>query len=293
MREPEFKGRSFNALHWILGVLIAVFFLELFIGRVFHRDILLPYLALSTFGAKLGMVWQILTYGLLHGSFWHLAGNCIVLFGVGRMIQQFIGPKNLLIAFVISVIVGGLAWLAIAIPTHSGLPLVGASAGVMGLIAILAYLIPNQRIQLLLYFIIPLTVTPKGILIFLLIFDGLGLLFNELNLLGYDGTMHIAHSAHLGGALGGYLFCLMFLRQGASRTSSDPSPKADILPPSWFTRKKAPQKESGNFSINFSSTAQLRKEVDRILDKINTQGFGSLSEEERKSLDKAKDLLNR
>ena len=47
------------------------------------------------------------------------------------------------------------------------------------------------------------------------------------------------------------------------------------------------------FKINFTNRKELQKEVDRILDKINKEGFGALSEEERSTLDKAKELLNR
>jgi len=299
MRQPSYESSSFNALYWLLGTLTVIFFVELTLQRVFQFDPMTVFGSLSYTGIRLGMVWQFLSYGLVHGSFFHFFFNALVLFGIGRMVQQTIGPKNFLIAFFVSVLLGGLCWLGITtlmtggqiFPLYSrGLPrLVGASGGIMGILAVLAYLVPNQRMQVLLFFILPLNVTPKIILICLLVFDSLGLIFNELNLFG-QGSIGIAHSAHLGGVLGGFLFCRIVLARGNKPASSKSEPKSDILPPSWT---KKPSAQTGKFSINFTNRAQLRKEVDRILDKINTQGFGSLSEEERKILDKAKDLLSR
>ena len=69
--------------------------------------------------------------------------------------------------------------------------------------------------------------------------------------------------------------------------------KPDIRPPKWFTSKKTGNATTGRFRINFTNRRELQEEVDRILDKINKQGFGSLTEEERNTLDRAKELLNK
>jgi predicted ATP-grasp superfamily ATP-dependent carboligase len=62
--------------------------------------------------------------------------------------------------------------------------------------------------------------------------------------------------------------------------------------PKWDKKKAAVKaRGAGNFTVNVTDKTQVKREVDRILDKINDQGFGALSSEEKKILDKAKDLL--
>ena len=161
--------------------------------------------------------------------------------------------------------------------------LVGASSIVMSCLSYFCLKNPNSPITLLLFFIIPCRLKPKVILICVLCIDIYGFIFNELN-----NTSGIAHSAHLGGLCGGAFFFL-YLQSGRSfphfvlKFSS--IKKSNKIPqPSRFFSK-------GNYKINFSSTNELQQEVDRILDKINESGFGSLSEQEKLTLEKAKGLL--
>jgi hypothetical protein len=58
-------------------------------------------------------------------------------------------------------------------------------------------------------------------------------------------------------------------------------------------KKAAKPAAPAAYQVNVSSPGDLRAEVDRILDKINSQGFGSLSADEKRMLDDAKDLLSR
>ena len=68
--------------------------------------------------------------------------------------------------------------------------------------------------------------------------------------------------------------------------------RATMEMPRWTKRAAAAKAKTGNrFKVNTTDRPAMKKEVDRILDKINSKGFGSLSEEEKKLLDKAKDLL--
>jgi hypothetical protein len=69
------------------------------------------------------------------------------------------------------------------------------------------------------------------------------------------------------------------------------TPGAGIQLPGWFRRKKkdAPLR----YQVNLTNRKDLRTEVDRILDKINSEGFGALTKEEKLLLDEAHDLLSR
>ncbi|HQU09585.1 MAG TPA: rhomboid family intramembrane serine protease, partial [Opitutales bacterium] len=108
--------------------------------------------------------------------------------------------------------------------------------------------------------------------------DGLGFLFAEITGVA-DG---IAHSAHLGGMLAGYLYY---------RFALDPN-RGILALPAWLkprTAKKIIQNPT--YQVNVRDRVAMRQEVDRILDKINAHGFGALSEAEKNLLAEAKDLL--
>jgi len=79
-----------------------------------------------------------------------------------------------------------------------------------------------------------------------------------------------------------------FLRQG----KNFPSFVLDTSKSKFSSKKSGSSTvDNSDFKINFSSTSELQKEVDRILDKINESGFGSLTSKEKVTLDKAKSLL--
>ena len=166
--------------------------------------------------------------------------------------------------------------------------LMGASAGVSGLLVTFALLYPNRPLQFLLFFFLPIRITPRNLILIVLAIDSIGLLIGELPLFGQSGSP-IAHSAHLGGMLGGWLF----FRFALPGNFGFKLPSVDVSPPKWFTDKKTKRTANGRFRIKFSNREDLQNEIDRILDKINAQGFASLSEEEKRTLDKAKEILNR
>ena len=250
----------------------------------FKSAAILKYLSLYEYGIESGYLWTFLTYSFLHGGIFHLLLNGIMLFWLGRTLLQMLGPQRFFTLYGLSVLLGGVAWFVLNVWKADNLAtVVGASGGVMGLLVAFALHFPNQPIQVLLFFVIPVRITPRNLVLILLIIDGLGLLLNEIP----GGGIAIAHSAHLGGMLAGWVFVKFILNKDFSVSGPD------IRPPKWFTSKKTSKAQTGRFRINFTNRNELQKEVDRILDKINKQGFGSLTEEERNTLDKAKELLNK
>ena len=69
-------------------------------------------------------------------------------------------------------------------------------------------------------------------------------------------------------------------------------PRRSIELPSWM-KKKSADPTSASFKVNLTAREDLKAEVDRILDKINSKGFQSLSPDEKRTLDEARNLLNR
>lgn len=286
--QPEFSsGRRW--LLWIIGVTAACFLLQSVLQVWFGQPQLMNNLfSLSGNNLREGKFWVPLSYALIHGSLWHLIFNLLIIFFVGRLLEPLVSQQTMLQVFLMAVFAGGACWTALHFTTPHR-ELIGASAGALGLLIFYCAMEPNRPITLLLFFILPITIKPKWIAFIAIGLDLFGFFFVELaTLMGRDaaGSTRVAFSAHLGGMLAGYLFYLYLLnRKPGSRGQS-----VTVEPPAWMKRK-ASVRAAGKFKLNLQNRSQIKREVDRILDKINDHGFGSLSEEEKKLLDKAKDLL--
>ena len=164
------------------------------------------FLELSPVGLANGYVWQLLTFQFLHGGSLHLILNCAMLWIFGRPIEDTLGRKTFLKLYFLSGTLGGLAqvgcsWL---FPTHFGYgSVVGASAGIFGLIAAFAALNWERPITTLVAFIIPVTMKAKYLILIFGIIGILGLLEPHS---GY------AHAAHLAGLVTGLAY-IRFLVQ--------------------------------------------------------------------------------
>jgi membrane associated rhomboid family serine protease len=239
-------------------------------------------LALSPQGISDGYLWTVATYGFLHGNLIHILFNLLFAFFLGRELLPLLGPSRFVGIYLASILIGGLAWLSISF-SHTGGILIGSSAAVFGLLTVFACFFPNKPITFLLFFIIPVTVKPKYLALFFLAAAVFGLLFMEL-----QGGGGIAHSAHLGGMLTGWIY----FRHLHQRTEGRASARPGIEVPKWFRAKKAAPIKT-RYQVNLTRPEDVRAEVDRILDKINHSGFGTLTEHEKKVLDDARDILNR
>jgi hypothetical protein len=104
--------------------------------------------------------------------------------------------------------------------------------------------------------------------------------------------MEMASSAHLGGMLTGLLY-YRFVHRAAW---FNPEDRADVEMPRWVKRARKSSAALAELESAAvpppSSREDIRAEVDRILDKINSEGFSALSVEEKRLLDEAKDLLS-
>ena len=257
------------------------------VGRSFDAA-----LALSVDGIQSGQIWTLITYSFMHSmrSFFHLLVNGLAIFFIGRELLPLLGSKRFLWLYGGGVVGGGLLWLAVNW-TGNGI-LLGASAGAFALFTMFAALYPNRSITLLIFFVIPITIKPKWAIAIAGGIDLLGFLFYELA--GSASPGGVAHSAHLGGMAAGWIF-FRYVHNRSDRGHDRASPAIEL--PAWLKRtKRTAQTESPAYKVNVSkpkSPGDLKVEVDRILDKINSQGFGSLTSAEKKLLDDAKDLLSR
>jgi membrane associated rhomboid family serine protease len=278
------------AVKGILIVLVAIFLLQNILRHWLGSSFMEVHFALDLHRLSEGWIHTLLTYGFLHSTEgalpWHLVFNGLMLYWFGREIEARMGSERLLECFLLCIFSGGVIWSCLHFLTDQNAVVLGASSGVFGIL----YLFCRFRWNTVMEFpFLPLRFTGQQIFWVLFGFQMFFLLFAELPGSNPSAT---AYSAHLGGLLGAFIYERKCLHRATVisffRRHSQPA----VRPPRWEKRAAAVKsRTAGHYSVNLSKPADLKQEVDRILDKINEQGFGALNEEEKRILDKAKDKL--
>ena len=169
-------------------ICVAVFCAQLLLGRWIEGLFALWPLASGNF-----MPWQVLSYAFLHGDIGHLLFNMLGLWMFGSELERLWGQKRYIRFLVASALAAALAQIVWTMVVGLRVPTVGASGALFGLLLAFGMLFPNRIIVPL---IPPIPMKAKY---FVAIFGGLELL------LGFLGGGGVAHFAHLGGMLGGFL----------------------------------------------------------------------------------------
>ena len=209
-------------------------------------------------------IWQLVTYMFLHGGFWHIFFNMFILWMFGTELEYSWGTKEFLKYYFLTGIGGGVINLLL-----SGEPTVGASAAVYGIMVAYAVSYPDRLVYI--YFLFPVKV--KYLMGFLALFS----FFSTIG----PNTSNIAHAAHLGGILIGYVYLKYWflyykLREFFNRTFASHSSSGSNLK---YTK-------GGEDKIEY-----YRKTIDELLDKINKVGYLNLTEEEKRLLDEGSRYL--
>ena len=231
--------------------------------------------------------WTLLTYMFLHTELWHILWNMLALYAFGKIFLNFYSVRHFVGIYVLGGIFGGLFFVAAFnvfpyfAPYINGAPLVGASAAVLAVVAASAVRSPNYRVVLLLFGSVRLSTIAW--VTFLLSF------------LMLTGDNPGGNFAHLGGMFAGWLVAFL-LNKGYDLTNVVNRP-LDFLSRIFKKRPKARKKakfnfvrgegaaakRSGDYAYNARKKAD-EAEVDKILEKIKTGGYASLSEAEKKRL---------
>ena len=182
----------------LLLINVAVFCLDIFLGSWFTR-----LFALWPFGGGF-LPWQVVSYAFLHGGAMHLFFNMLGLWMFGSDLERLWGPKRFLQYYAASVLAAALAQLVVT-AFFGGGATVGASGGLFGLLLAFGMMFPD-RIIMPLFPPIPMKART-----FVFVFAAIELFF------GVTGTASgVAHFAHLGGMLGGWLMILWRRASGPS-----------------------------------------------------------------------------
>ncbi len=282
-------ARELAPMLWLIGALVAAFVGQRILDALWP-SFTTHWLALTPDGISHGKVWTLLTYGFLHEphDLWHLIGNSLGILFIGRLLLPAIGPRRFLTSFFGAVLAGGVLWLAVNFFRAGPSVLIGASGGVCGIFALFCCRFAYERMTFLMFFIIPVTVVPRYLLMIVGSITALFFLFAELFPIGAPSG--IAHSAHLAGLVAGII-----AHRAMNRSDDDedePEARRPVELPAWMKKKK-PVAAAPAFKVNVTARENLKAEVDRILDKINTSGFGSLTAEEKRTLDEARNLMTK
>lgn len=285
--------RRLSACGWLILANVAVFTAQLAVPLMGASPGKAPpslevFLALYPQHLLEGRVWELLTFQFLHGGLFHLIINSAMLYMFGRTLEMALGWRRFLALYFGSGVAGGLLHVlcSLMFRGHFGLhPVVGASAGVFGLIAAFACLNPNLSITTLVAFIIPVSMRAIYLIPIQVVISLLGML---------DRSSGIAHAAHLGGMLAGIGYVQFVLRRQmptwARSFSSSRRRHPELVPtvaaPTAPTRPRVVRQ-----SPELPPAEFISREVDPILEKISAHGIHSLTERERKILEQARDKM--
>ncbi|MEX0886969.1 MAG: rhomboid family intramembrane serine protease [Phycisphaeraceae bacterium] len=211
-------------------------------------------------------LYELLTFQFMHASLGHVLGNMLFMFFFGPMVESYFGSRRFLAFYLICGVGGAAGYLALwrigLIEAGPAVPLVGASAGVFGMLIAALFAAPNVRVLLL--FLIPV---PLKVLVFIALFAAVYVV-----LVGGPNTG--GEAAHLGGAAVG----LLLMR--APRLLG------------WADRIGSPGQLKHRYDDSRRQRHRQRDrdqeaEVDRILDKVRDEGLQSLTRREQRILSQA------
>jgi len=209
-------------------------------------------------------LWEPFTYLFLHSGFWHLTFNMFALWMFGTEVELSLGTLRFTLYYLFTGIgagwcVAGIGWLA---GEHS--VTVGASGAIFGILMAYGILFAERTITLLLFFILPIQMKAKTMVLCFGIFEFLAGVGNTAG--------QVSHLAHLSGLLLGYLFFLFGWPHLAKRFNV-----WEEIRLWWLGRRVRKIKPQDDPEIY----------VDHILEKISKEGIGSLTSREREILAEA------
>ena len=286
-RDPDWtppsasSSRGQNPIcRWIIGICVVVF-----IGQQIQSLEVARWLALNSTELAHGQIWRLITYAFCHGtppqpgqpessSLMHIVFNMFGVWWFGRPVEDRLGSKEFLGFYLAAALFSGLAHVGLeAVFLKRASITVGASGAVMAIMAIYAMWYPRQ--QVLLMALIPIEI--RWLIALLVAFDTLPIWSALAGNQVHDG---IAHGAHLGGLLFGFVYKIFELRLTRGFGFGGVG--------SWFKNRQRRQNvrlyTPGPENLDED---ELKEKMDAALQKISEQGEASLTPQERKILSEA------
>lgn len=248
--------------------------------------------ALITWSSELGLrgleFWRFITFQFCHANLSHLLFNMIALWFFGPIVEQTLGRRRFLAFYLTCGVSGALLYLLLnaggvvaldwlgpdakvpgVLINNPNMPLVGASAGIFGVLIAAARYVPNATV--LLFFVIPMKLSTLayglvGIAVATIVFASVGL---NIPIFSLPTDNAGGETAHLGGAIAGWYF------------ARRPQHLGDFFA---FLGRFDPFGGGRAETRARRRTAAQAAEVDRILGKVRDSGLASLTDAERRTL---------
>ena len=284
--------RPFQFLPKILRVLLiinAVVFGIAFIGGMFgfHLNMFgLGYAGIREYITIFGafwpwapeQAWRFVTYMFVHVDFWHFVFNMLMLWMFGCDVVEMMGGRHFTAMYMFCGIFAAVFSLFMFWLGMTNAPIIGASGALMGIFVAYYKFFPNRT--LLLFFFFPMRV--KYAMWFMVAIDVL---------MAGSGDQ-IAHLAHLGGVVGGFLYMSFYERGlgGVGRAFER------MRPPKFKVNEGGRRDSAREDSEPLEGEVfyvDEQKRMDEILNKVNREGINSLTDSERRFLLQASDKLRR
>lgn len=271
----SFSGSAFpRPTPWVTRLLVITAGMQLLLETVLTSPEIRAVLAMDPagFGSR---PWGAVTYLFVHGGILHLAANMLGLYIFGTPVEDRMGSRAFILYYLYCGVGAAMFSLLLSVASHQA-PILGASGAVLGLAVAFATYWPDAEVQVLL---IPIPIKARTLVLALAAMD---LVFA---LLIPDG---VAHEAHLGGMLAGWLF---FRAQALTQRRPPPLPRQQpervvMVQQTAGGRDSDPRGSQASRPMGpRPGTDPVAAEVDRVLDKISAKGIGSLTPEERRFLD--------
>lgn len=244
---PRFSG----AVRVLILINAAVFFVQFAAPALINILGLVPLLVLKKF-----YLWQLVTYMFLHGSFFHLFFNMFILWMFGSELEARWGTNMFLRYYFITGIGAGAVYVLARFA--SPIPTIGASGAIFGLLLAFGLTFPNRYVYL--YFFIPIKA------------KFLVLIFGAIEFFAAFAAPrdNIAHFAHLGGLLVGFLYLKVFRGRGA-----------------FWRRLIFTDRTSGDADVEIDDT-DFEDRVNQVLRKLSKVGLDGLNTYEKEVLEEAR-----
>jgi membrane associated rhomboid family serine protease len=267
-RKPTFFAKRWTprprvALLILVGANVVAFVVQFFL-QVYTPGLVHDCLGLSDRGVHSAYAWQFFTATFLHDGPWDLLGNTLILYLLGRDLELILGQRHFLFLYFAGIFGGELGHLFLM---PSDCVLFAASGGVAAILVAYATVLPELELTSIVFFVLPLRLRAKY-----LAYGTLGIGFL---LVIFDRGGAIVHSAYLGGGVAGWLYAHLL---GFGR-------------PSFFLRMLRKRQAEAERLKRLSPDQFMAEEIDPLLDKISRNGIASLTRNERRKLDQARERI--
>lgn len=246
----------------LIGANVAAFITQLFL-EAYQPGFAREYLGLSDHGLRSAYAWQAVTAMFLHQGAWHLVGNMVVLYLLGRDVESIIGQRQFLLLYLAGALSGEIGHLAFMPATTV---LLGASGGVAAVLMAYATILPELELTSMV--VLPIRLKAKHLAYFAFAIVGILMVVDRF------GT--ITHSAWFGGCVAGWVYAHLL----------------GFGYPSFLQRALRQRRAAAERYRLMTFDQFVSEEIDPLLDKISREGMQSLTRHERRTLAKAREKIS-